>query len=57
MNCFDEVSDDQNFINWLSLAVGLKLNRLKKLLSENLSNKRNSSKLPPSSHQDLYEFW
>ena len=41
----------------MSLTVGLKPNRLKKLLSENLPNKRNSLKLPPLSHQDIYDFW
>ena len=56
-SCFDEMLDDKDFINWLSLAVGLKTNRLKKLLLENLPNKRNSLKLPPSSHQDIYDFW
>ena len=53
-SCFDEMLDDEDFIIWLSLAVGLKPNRLKKLLLENLPNKRNSLKLPPSSRQDIY---
>ena len=44
-SCFDEMLDDEDFISWLSLAVGLKLNRLKKLLSENLRNKRSSLKI------------
>ena len=56
-SCFDERLDDEDFINWLSLAVGLRPNRLKKLSLENLQSKRNSLKLPPSSHQDVYDFW
>ena len=54
-SCFDEMLDGKGLINWLSLTVGLKPNRLKKILSENLPNKRNSLKLPPSSHQDIYD--
>ena len=33
---FGEMLDDKGFLNWLSLAVGYKPNRLKKILSENL---------------------
>ena len=56
-SCFDQMLDDKDFIKWLSLAVGLKPNCLKKLLFENLPNKRNSLEMPPLSHQDIYDFW
>ena len=54
---FGEMLDDEGFLNWLSSAVGYKLNRLKKILSEDLPNRRNSAKLPPSCHQEIYSFW
>ena len=54
---FGEMLDDDGFLNWLSSAVGYKPNRLKKILSENLRNRRNSAKLPPSCHQEIYNFW
>ena len=54
---FGEMLDDEGFLNWLSSAVGYKPNRLKKILSENLPNRRNSAKLPPSCHQEIYSFW
>ena len=45
------------FLNWLSLAVWYKPNRLKKILPENLTNRRNSAKSPPPCHQWIYNFW
>ena len=54
---FSEMLEDEGFLNWLSSAAGYKPNRLKKILSENLPNRRNSAKLPPSCHQELYNFW
>ena len=54
---FGEMLDNEGFLNWLSSAVGYKPNRLKKILSENLPNRRNFAKLPPSCHQEIYNFW
>ena len=54
---FGEMLEDEGFLNWLSSAAGYKPSRLKKILSENLPNRRNSAKLPPSCHQELYNFW
>ena len=55
-SCFDEMLDDEGFLCWLSSAVGFKPNRLRKLLSDNQPNKRNS-KLPLSYFQEIYNFW
>ena len=52
-----EMLGDKGFLNWSSLTVGYKPNRLKKILSENLPIRRNSAKLPPSCHQEIYNFW
>ena len=54
---FGAMLDNKSCLNWLSLAVGYKPNRLKKILSENLPNRRNSAKLPPWCHQEIYNFW
>ena len=54
---FGEMLDIEGFLNWSSSAVGYKPNRLKKILSENLPNRLNSGKLPPSCHQEIYNFW
>ena len=54
---FGAMLDDKSCLNWLSLAVGYKPNRLKKILSENLPNRFNSGKLPPSCHQEICNFW
>ena len=54
---FSEMLEDEGFLNWLSSAAGYKPSRLKKILSENLPNRRNSAKLPPSCHQEIYSFW
>ena len=55
-SCFNDILEDDNFLKWLSGAVGLKPYRLGMLLSENQPNKRNS-KLPQSCHQDIYNVW
>ena len=55
-SCFDEMLDDEGFLRWLRSAVGFKPNRLRKLLSDNQPNKRNS-KLPLSCFQEIYNFW
>ena len=54
---FGEMLDVEGFLNWSSSSVGYKPNRLKKILSENLPNRLNSGKLPPSCHQEIYNFW
>ena len=55
-SCFDTMLQDDDFLNWLSVAVGLKPRHLRVLLSESRPNKRNS-KLPQSCHQDICNFW
>ena len=55
--CFGEMLDDDSFLTWLSSAVGYKPNRLKRILSDKQPNRRNSAKLPPSCHQEIYNFW
>ena len=55
-SCFDEMLDDEGFLHWLGSAFGFKPNRLRKLLSDSQTNKRNS-KLPLSCFQEIYNFW
>ena len=55
--CFGEILDDESFLTWLSSAVGYKPNRLKRIRSDKQPNRRNSAKLPPSCHQEIYSFW
>ena len=50
---FGEMLGDEDFLSWLSSAVGYKPNRLKKILSENLPYRCNSANLPPSCHQEF----
>ena len=52
---FDTMLQAEDFLNWLSVAVGLKPYCLRMLLSENRPNKCNS-KLPQSCHQDSHNF-
>ena len=52
---FDTMLQAEDFLNWLSVAVGLKPYCLRMLLSENRPNKCNS-KLPQSGHQDTHNF-
>ena len=46
-SCFDGILDNEGFLCWLSSAVNFKLNRLRKILSDNQPNKRNSKLLLP----------
>ena len=55
--CFGEILDDESFLTWFSSAAGYKPNRLKRILSDKQPNRRNSAKLPPSCHQEIYKFW
>ena len=55
--CFGEILDDESFLTWLSSTVGYKPNRSKRILSDKQPNRRNSAKLPPSCHQEIYNFW
>ena len=48
--------DDERFLHWLSSVVNFKPNCLRKLLSNNQPNKRNS-KSSLSCFQEIYNFW
>ena len=52
--CFGDVLDNMDFVDWLSVRLASKPNRFKSLLSDNLVNKRKL--LQPETYRDIYNF-
>ena len=54
-DCFRNMLDNMDFLSWLSVRVGYKPNRMKKLLAEKAPN--NHKLLDATVYQEIYNFW
>ena len=52
---FGNMLDNMDFLSWLSVRLGYKPNRMKKLLAEKAPNNRKS--LDATVYQEIYNFW
>ena len=52
--CFSDMLDNMDFVDWLSVKLAYKPNQFKSLLSDNVVNKRKS--LQPETYQYIYNF-
>ena len=53
--CFGDMLDNMDHVDWLSVKLTYNPNRFKRLLSDNVVNRRKS--LQPETYQDIYSFW
>ena len=54
-DCFGNMLDNIDFLSWLSVRLGYKPNRMKKLLAEKAPNNRKA--LHATVYQEIYNFW
>ena len=55
-DCSGSLIDEDDFLKWLAKCLKYKPCRLKQLLYENKSNRRNSH-IQPREYQHIYNFW